>query len=51
MPDKLKHAILGVGGVGGLIGASLAQLGGSANSSCEMFPGGGVHIPGRLSTQ
>ena len=27
MPDKLKHAILGAGGVGGLIGASLARSG------------------------
>ncbi len=27
MPNQLKHAILGVGGVGGLIGASLARLG------------------------
>ena len=29
MPDQLKHAILGVGGVGGLMGASLARLGDS----------------------
>jgi 2-dehydropantoate 2-reductase len=29
MPDKLKHAILGVGGIGGLIAASLARLGDS----------------------
>jgi len=29
MPEKLKHAVLGVGGVGGLIGASLAHLGDS----------------------
>ena len=29
MPDQLKHAILGVGGVGGLMGASLARLGAS----------------------
>ena len=27
MPDRLQHAILGVGGVGGLMGASLARLG------------------------
>jgi 2-dehydropantoate 2-reductase len=27
MPDQLRHAILGVGGVGGLIGASLAHFG------------------------
>jgi 2-dehydropantoate 2-reductase len=27
MPNHLKHAILGAGGVGGLIGASLARLG------------------------
>ena len=44
MPDKLKHAILGVGGVGGLIGASLAQLGGSAtlilrSESLASYPG------------
>ena len=29
MPEQLKHAILGVGGVGGLMGASLARLGAS----------------------
>ena len=29
MPTRLKHAILGAGGVGGLIGASLARLGDS----------------------
>jgi 2-dehydropantoate 2-reductase len=29
VPDPLKHAILGAGGVGGLIGASLARLGDS----------------------
>jgi 2-dehydropantoate 2-reductase len=27
MPDKLKHAILGVGGIGGLMGACLARSG------------------------
>jgi 2-dehydropantoate 2-reductase len=29
MPEQLRHAILGVGGVGGLIGASLARIGAS----------------------
>jgi 2-dehydropantoate 2-reductase len=27
MPDQLRHAILGVGGIGGLMGASLARIG------------------------
>src|SRR5579884_2666919 len=32
MPSPLKHAILGVGGVGGLIGASLARSGDSVTA-------------------
>jgi 2-dehydropantoate 2-reductase len=46
MPDLMRHAILGPGGVGGLVGASLARSGGSV--TLVVRPESLAHYPRRL---